>query len=106
MESFEALQWIVDWLGNLREESDSFFEQALLWFAALYIETKIWVAEMAWSVASTIVDSFQIGNMVGSAFGGVNSTAMSYINYFKLVDCINVLLNAATTRFILSMVGW
>ncbi|WP_444890267.1 DUF2523 family protein [Microbulbifer sp. DLAB2-AA] len=106
MEVFESLQWIADWLGNLKEESDSFFEQALLWFAALYIEMKIWTAEMAWEVASTILDSFQMSQLVSQAFSGVDSQTMGYINYFRLVDCINILLNAATTRFILSMVGW
>ncbi|MFS1526348.1 DUF2523 family protein [Microbulbifer sp. 2304DJ12-6] len=61
---------------------------------------------MAWGFASTIVDSFQLSQLVNNAFAGVDSKALAYINYFRLVDCINLLLNAATTRFILSMVGW
>lgn len=105
-EIFEALQWLVDWFGSLKEAADVWFEQALIWLAAWYIETKIWVLEVVWDFASAVIDSFNLSGLVNSAFASVDSRALLYINYFRVVDCINVVLNACVTRFLLSMIGW
>jgi hypothetical protein len=106
LELVDAMQFFADWLGDLKESSDAWFEHFLLWFAALYIEMKIWTLEIAWGFSSAILESFNLGSIVSSAFSGIDSKTLLYLNFFRLIDCANLLLNAVVTRFILNLVGW
>lgn len=67
------------------------------------IETKILFAGIAWDVAQLLLANFQISELINSAWNNIDSTIMSYMTFFRLPECINVLLQGSITSFVIRL---
>jgi hypothetical protein len=94
--------YIQDWLESGIYE---FFTQATAYMiesAILgYINTLALMIPFAWGVAKVILEDFGITSMIETAWNVLPSEARQMIAFFAIDDALNIILNAAVTKFVL-----
>lgn len=101
-----GFQSIYDWLTvGIYDFSDSWFTEAAVWAATVYLKIKITMLVFAWGVAGTLIDSLAISELLNIAFAALDSRVLQLLTYFKIIDGINLILNAYLTRYLMNMVG-
>ena len=58
--------------------------------------------EFSWDVASSILSQLNITEQVESAMASLPADTVNYLNFFNIINGINILINAFVTRFVLS----
>jgi hypothetical protein len=83
----------------------SFFEQITYYYTIWVIKGKIFFATVAWEVAQSLLVNFNLSSLINSAWSSIDSTTMSYLNFFRLPECINILLQGSVTSFVIRLIA-
>lgn len=98
---------ILDWF---EQDQYSFFQELMAWAmiqATIWkIEFMLWSAQFSWGVAQAVLDNLTIGQQVEQIWQQTDSYVLSWLNYFKIPDALNMILTAGTTKFVMRTVGW
>lgn len=78
-------------------------ERVTAWLIVWYIEIKIYALTFSWSVASLILQNIGLTDLINDMWAGLDSELLAFITYLKIPDCINMLLSAYTTRFVMGL---
>lgn len=104
-----GIKWIVDWL-NGDDGIYSFFEEllqeAVAWLVIAKLEFMLWSLKFSWSVASQIIFNLGIGEHLSNAFSSLDPVLMGYLNFFRVPEAVNILIQAYITRLTLRVMGW
>lgn len=105
----EALQFIADWF-TLDDGIYAFFEELLQQIAAWYVVAKLkfmlWTLNFSWGVASQIMFNLGIGTYISSAFSSLDPVLMGYLNFFRVPEGLNLIIQAYITNITLRVMGW
>ncbi|MDO6785908.1 DUF2523 family protein [Neptunomonas phycophila] len=66
-----------------------------------YINMLAWVIPFAWGVAKVILEDFGITSMIETAWNILPSDTRHLLAFFAVDDALNIILNAAVTKFVL-----
>lgn len=103
----EAIGSMIDFLENGIYE---FFEEALKQLVAYlvisFIQFKIWALGFAWDVAKTIMGNLNVGAYIDSAMSQLDSDLVSYLNFFRMLDALNLIIQAYITRITMHVMRW
>lgn len=71
--------------------------------AIVYVKVVMMYQSMmfSWNVAKVILEDLQISQLLMSALGGLPPSLRAFITDCRIVDGINVVLNAYATRFVM-----
>lgn len=58
--------------------------------------------DFSWNVASSILSQLNITEQVETAMSSLPAETVNYLNFFNVINGINILINAFVTRFVLS----
>lgn len=106
-EIFDFFQMISDWLDNgIYDFFEEVYAQVLTWVVVWYIKCKIFAVTFAWGVAYNVLVNIGLSSAITSAWSGVDSTLLGYLTFLRLPECINLLLQALVTRFVLNFTGF
>ncbi len=104
-----GIEWIANWL-NGDEGIYGFFEEllqeAVAWLVIAKLEFMLWTLQFSWGVAKQILVNVGVGDYIADAFTGVDPMLMGYLNFFRVPESINMLLQALITRFTLRVMNW
>ena len=104
---FDAAQWIVDWLNTgIYGFVEECFQELTAWLVVAKVKMMIFMVHYSWGVASVILENFQVGQYLQSAYGSLDSRLLGYLNFFRLPDSINLVVQAYATRFVLNFLGF
>ncbi len=105
----DGVQWLVDWL-NGDEGIYGFFEEllqeAVAWMVIAKLEFMLWSLKFSWGVASQIIFNLGIGEHLANAFSSLDPVLMGYVNFFRIPEAVNMILQAYITRLTLRVMGW
>ncbi|PCK00933.1 MAG: hypothetical protein COA42_23690 [Alteromonadaceae bacterium] len=100
----EFFQLVSDWLNN---DVYTFFDSAFIkitsWYVIWMMESQIVFLKFSWDVAKEVIESLNLSDSINDAWGTVDSTTMGYITFFKLPECLNILMNAYVTRLVMAI---
>lgn len=68
-----------------------------------------WLKEsliFAWDIAHQLLIDLNISSKLTAAWSSLDSDTLGWLSFFRIPECINVLLNAAATRFVMSRMGF
>jgi hypothetical protein len=103
MEAFYT--YINDWLETgaygFVTEATAFAIESMIYG---YLELLNWAIPFAWGVAKTILEDFGVNVLLDNAWNSLPSTSASILKFFKIDDAINMILNAAVTKFVLKFI--
>jgi hypothetical protein len=103
----EGIQLFIDWMNTgIYVFFEDLLKEAVAWFVIAKIKFQIWALTFAWEVAKTIIFNLNIGMYIEQSFSQIDSMTMGYLNFFRIPDCVNLLVQAAVTRITLSVMGW
>jgi hypothetical protein len=94
---------IIDFINNLPNKSDSYWERIILWVLISYLEMKLYMLEIAYGFASALVQSIGLSSAISSAWGAVPLQFQSVFVYLRVPDAINMIMSAYVTRFVLGL---
>lgn len=108
LSKFDAgITWIRNWLNH---DVYGFFEETMqelvAWFVIAKLEFMLWTIQFSWGVAKQIMFNFGVGDYVAEAFSGLDPVLMGYLNFFRIVEAINMIIQAVITRITLKVMGW
>lgn len=102
----EGLQVIVDFFTHdMWVFIYEVFTQIASWMVIWVINVKIFFVQFSWDTAKVLLENYGLSDQLNQAWSHIDSKTISYLTYFRLIEAINILLQAAVTRFVLNVVG-
>ncbi len=106
-EIFEFFQFISDWLTvDIYPFLEEVFAQLITWVLVWKIKAQIFFVSFSWGVAKNILINIGLSGVISSAWASLDSQLVGYLTFLRLPECINLLLQAIVTRFVLNFMGW
>lgn len=103
----EFIKFIVEFMTNgIYEFFYDAAKELTAYFVIGYFEFKIWAMQFSWDVAKTIMQNLRIGDQINNALSGLDSTVISYLNFFRVFEGLNLIIQAYITRFTMYVMGW
>lgn len=99
----EFFDYIVQYLIQIPDMFQDFMVKAGAWFVIWYTKAKLAFVTYSWQVAKSVLVSLNISGTLNAAWGSINPEIMAYISAFRLPECLNIILNAWVTRYVLSV---
>ena len=84
---------------------DSFFTYLQAQYVIAAVKVKLFLLKNAWDVASVVLQQMQITPVLQGYLNALPSDVVIWISTFRIPDCMNILLNAHATRFVLKVLG-
>ncbi len=101
IEGFNALLAFFD--HGLYDFADSLLVQLGSWYVIWSFQMQLIAINFAWDVAKAVIENIGLSDLINQAWGNIDSSIMGYLVQFRIVDGLNVLLNAYVTRYVLSL---
>lgn len=83
-----------------------FAEWLMVSLTVTWIETKIWLLEFSWSVASGVLDALDISSLVSSYVSQLSPGVAYMCSASGLFDGFNIIMQAYISSMLLKMMGW
>lgn len=103
----DYLTYLVFWLS---EGIYDFIVSAFAWLIIKVEQFKWWWLKesliFAWDIGSQILKDLDISSKLNSAWSSLDSDTLKWLSFFRVPECINVLLNAGATRFVMARLGF
>jgi hypothetical protein len=104
MESvIEFFNYIINSLQHFGDNTDVFWERAIVWCLITYLEIKLYMMQVSYDLASSILDAINISGIIGSAFSSMDSSILGAVTYLRIPEAINIILSAMVTRFVMDL---
>lgn len=103
----QALQVISDWLDlGIYDFFGQVFKELVAWIVIAKIKFQLWALTFSWEVAKTIIFNLHLTDYIQLAWNSFDSTTLGYLNFFKIPEALNILMQAYITRLTLAVMGW
>jgi len=108
----------IDWFtGSFNELSDFFtksvpsmIQRALAYFIewAVYLKFYLWLGtiKFAYGIAQNIANDLMVFQYLSTAVASLPPDLQFTLNSWNVPNCINLVVNAYITRFVLDFMGW
>lgn len=67
----------------------------------IWLHIQISSIEFAWGVAKAILEDLAFGSQLNSLLAGLPQDIRAFISLFRITDCIEILVSAKVTQFVL-----
>lgn len=93
----------LDGLINTARRAITFFVEY-----AVIIKLKIWLsgAEFAYGVAKEISNDLNLSSYLMQAVSALPSDLKYVLNLWGIPNCLNIIMNAYLTKFVMNFMGW
>lgn len=93
--------WLESGVYTFATDAMAYFVEAAVYG---YLKLLNWAIPFAWGVAKTILNDFGVNTMLDAAWNSLPNDSVSILKFFKIDDAINLILNAAVTKFVLRFI--
>ena len=94
---------VVNFLNGMPDASDSYWERIVMWVIITYLEAKLYMLEISYEIAGSIIQSIGLSAAINSAWSNVPGDVFSVLAYLKIPEAINMLISAFITRFVMDL---
>lgn len=103
----QALQVISDWFDlGIFDFFTQVFKQIVAYLVVAQIKFKIWAITFSWEVAKTILFNLHLSSVIQASWNTLDSQTLGYLNFFRVPESLNILIQAVITRMTLNLMGW
>lgn len=103
----DSLQWIIDYLyTGIYEFAEQLLQELTAWLVIAKLKGMIIMMEFSWGVAQQIMVNLDIGDYIQQGFSELDPVLMGYLNFFRVPESINLIVQAICTRLTLTLMGW
>lgn len=97
----DAFKWFIDFFSTDAELSiwHHITAQISIW----WLQAKIVALQFTWQVAQAMIDQMGISSTLDQAWASVDNQVIQTFTALKIPDCVNILIQAWLTRFVLDI---
>jgi hypothetical protein len=110
----EFLQTIVDGISfmvefiyvGIYDFIQEVMQEVVAWLVIAKLQSMLFLMEFSWGVAKQIMINLNIGDYIQAGFNGLDPVLMGYLNFFRVPESLNLIIQAIATRVTLKVMGW
>jgi hypothetical protein len=103
----DGITWIIDFIYvGIYEFIEEIMQELVAWLVIAKLQTMLFLMEFSWGVAKQIMINLNIGDYIQQGFSGLDPVLMGYLNFFRIPESINLIVQAIATRVTLKVMGW
>lgn len=97
---FDQLWAFIETIPDLFND---FLVKSAAWFVIAVTKAKIEFVQFSWSVAQEVLNQLNISAAIDQHWGSIDSEVMGALTYFRIPECLNMILNAHLTRYVMGV---
>ena len=102
----EFFNEILTWIGTgIYEFATETFAWIIIKVMIFKIESQIFLMGYAWDVAKEILSQLNISEEIKSALSALPTQTVEHLNFFNIINGINLIINAFMTKFVMRFIG-
>ena len=98
----EILTWISSGIYDFATET---FASIIIKVMIFKVESQLFLMGYAWDVAKEILAQLNIIQEIKSALSALPTQTVEHLNFFNIINGINLIINAFMTRFVMRFIG-
>lgn len=103
----DGVVWFIDYLYvGIYEFIEEVMQELVAWLVIAKLQTMLFLMEFSWGVAKQIMINLNIGDYIQQGFSGLDPVLMGYLNFFRIPESLNLIVQAIATRVTLKVMGW
>jgi hypothetical protein len=104
---FDGVTFFVDFLYvGIYEFIEEVMQELVAWLVIAKLQTMLFLMEFSWGVAKQILINLNIGDYIQEGFSNLDPVLMGYLNFFRVPESLNLIVQAIATRVTLKVMGW
>jgi hypothetical protein len=104
---FDGVTFFVDFLYvGIYEFIEEVMQELVAWLVIAKLQTMLFLMEFSWGVAKQILINLNIGSYIQQGFTSLDPVLMGYLNFFRVPESLNLIVQAIATRVTLKVMGW
>ncbi|WP_062058607.1 DUF2523 family protein [Cellvibrio sp. OA-2007] len=103
----DGITWIIDFIYvGIYEFIQEVMQELVAWLVIAKLQTMLFLMEFSWGVAKQILINLNIGDYIQQGFSDLDPVLMGYLNFFRVPESLNLIVQAIATRVTLKVMGW
>lgn len=103
----DGITWFIQWIYvGIYEFVEEVMQELVAWLVIAKLQSMLFLMEFSWGVAKQIMINLNIGDYIQTGFSGLDPVLMGYLNFFRVPESINLIVQAIATRVTLKVMGW
>lgn len=103
----DGIIWIIDFLYvGIYSFIVEMLQELTAWLVIAKLKAMLFTMEFSWGVARQIMVNLNIGDYIQQGFSNLDPVLMGYLNFFRVPESINLIVQAIATRLTLAVMGW
>jgi len=103
----DGVTWFIDFLYvGIYQFVEEIFQQLVAWLVIAKLQSMLFLMEFSWGVAKQIMINLNIGEYIQQGFSNLDPVLMGYLNFFRIPEGLNLIIQAIGTRVTLKVMGW
>lgn len=104
---YEGFLWIIQFIyTGIYDFVEEVLQELVAWLVIAKLQGMLVLMEFSWGVAKQIMINLNIGDYINQGFNQLDPVLMGYLNFFRVPESINLIVQALATRLTLSVMGW
>lgn len=104
---YEGFLWIIQFIyTGIYDFVEEVLQELVAWLVIAKLQGMLVLMEFSWGVAKQIMINLNIGDYINQGFSQLDPVLMGYLNFFRVPESINLIVQALATRLTLSVMGW
>lgn len=103
----DGITFLVEWIYiGIYEFIEEVMQELVAWLVIAKLKATLVLMEFSWGVAKQIMVNLNIGEYIDEGFSSLDPVLMGYLNFFRVPESINMIVQAIATRVTLKVMGW
>lgn len=103
----DALIFIRDFIyTGVYEFVEEIMQELVAWLVIAKLQAMLFLMEFSWGVAQQIMVNLNVGDYINDGFSQLDPVLMGYLNFFRVPESLNLIVQAIATRVTLRVMGW
>jgi hypothetical protein len=103
----DGITWIINFIYfGIYEFIVEVMQELVAWLVIAKLQTMLFLIEFSWGVAKQIMVNLNVGDYIQLGFNGLDPVLMGYLNFFRVPESLNLIVQAICTRLTLKLMGW
>lgn len=103
----DGIFFVMEWLySGIYEFVEEVMQELVAWLVIAKLQGMLFMMEFSWGVAKQIMVNLNIGEYIDQGFSNLDPVLMGYLNFFRVPESLNLIVQAIATRVTLRVMGW
>ncbi len=103
----DGILFFIDWIyTGIYSFVEEVMQELVAWLVIAKLQGMLFMMEFSWGVAKQIMVNLNIGEYIDQGFSNLDPVLMGYLNFFRVPESLNLIVQAIATRVTLRVMGW